>query len=163
MRLRVRSFVVLAAGTLLLTVQVPATFSQDNVTTAKGSFAFVTSSESVALPGDRTLLRFVNNGFVLAEDPASPLHQSATTCIGATVVSTAGEPGVGYGHCDAIDKDGDLWTLWFRNDAHGGPWGYISGTGKFEGIEGGGTWAEGPQWPDGRGVNTWEGSYTLER
>ncbi|CAN5159695.1 hypothetical protein BH18GEM1_BH18GEM1_13120 [soil metagenome] len=160
MKLRMQSLVVLAGAALLATVLVPEAFGQGTVS-AKGKFTFSASSESVSLPGGRTLQRTVSNGIILTDDPSSPLNESATTCTGGTVVSASSEPGAGSGYCDAIDKDGDVWTLWWRNDAHGGPWGYISGTGKFEGIEGGGTWAEGPQWPDGRGINTWEASYTL--
>jgi hypothetical protein len=151
---------ILAGAALLVTAHVPGAFGQEQVS-AKGKFTFSASSESVSLPGGRTLQRAVSNGFILTDDPSSPLDQSAATCYGATIVSASGEPGAGSGHCEAIDKDGDVWMLWFRNDAHGGPWGYINGTGKFEGIEGGGTWAEGPQWPDGRGINTWETTYTL--
>ncbi|HYN23126.1 MAG TPA: hypothetical protein VE078_19360 [Thermoanaerobaculia bacterium] len=161
MALRTQSLIVLAGAALLMTADVPDAFGQEQVS-AKGKFTFSASSESVSLPGGRTLQRAVSNGIILTDDPSSPLNESATTCIGATVVSASGEPVAGSGHCEAIDKDGDVWMLWWRNDAHGGPWGYINGTGKFEGIEGGGTWAEGPQWPDGRGINTWETTYTLK-
>jgi hypothetical protein len=37
----------------------------------------------------------------------------------------------------------------------------MGGTGKFEGIEGGGTFSAEAQWADGRGINSWEGTYTL--
>ena len=162
MTLRTQSLIVLAQAAMLVTVFAPDTFGQEQFS-AKGKFTFTRlSSESVSLPGGRTLQRVVDSGFTLTDDPSSPLDQSALTCTGAVVVSTSGEPGAGSGHCEAIDEDGDMWMLWFRNDNHGGPWGYIIGTGKFEGIEGGGTWAEGPQWPDGRGINTWETTYTLK-
>lgn len=157
-----RSFVALATVTLVAALPVTDVFGQGSVSD-KGQYTFVTSVESVSLPGGQTLQRAVQNGLVLADNPESPLHESATTCSGGAVVSASGEPGIGYGHCDAIDKDGDIWTLWFRNDGSGGPWGYINGTGKFQGIEGGGTWTAGPQWPDGRGINNWEGTYTLKR
>lgn len=161
MTLRMQSLVVLAGAALLATVHVPEAFGQGELS-AKGKFTFATSSESVSLPGGRTLQRAVSNGIILTDDPSSPLNESAATCIGATIVSASGEPGVGSGHCEAIDKDGDVWMLWYRNDADGGPWGMMNGTGKFEGIEGGGTWAIGPQWPDGRGINTWEATYTMK-
>lgn len=156
------TLVTLAALTLLLALTAADASAQASVSDS-GEYAFVTTMETVSLPGGQTLQRTVQDGFVLADNAESPLHQSATTCTGGTIVSGSGEPGIGYGHCDAIDKDGDVWTLWFRNDGSGGPWGYINGTGKFQGIEGGGTWTVGPQWPDGRGINNWEGSYTLKR
>lgn len=159
MTLRMPSLVVLAGALLLATVLAPDAFGQGEVS-VKGKFTFSASSESVSLPDGRTLQRAVSNGFLLTDDPNSPLNQNAATCIGTTVMSATGEPVVGSGHCDAVDNDGDVWTLWWRNDAKGGPWGMMNGTGKFEGMEGGGTWAIGPQWPDGRGINTWEGTYT---
>ena len=162
MMLRMQPLLILTGTALLVTAHVPDASGQEQVS-AKGKFTFTRmSSESVSLPGGRTLQRVVDNGFTLTDDPSSALNQSALTCIGATIVSASGEPGAGSGHCEAIDKDGDVWMLWFRNDGDGGPWGYINGTGKFEGIEGGGTWAVGPQWPDGRGINSWETTYTLK-
>ena len=65
------------------------------------------------------------------------------------------------GHCDGVDADGDVWTIWYGGDEDGGDWGYMGGTGKFEGIEGGGTFSAESQWSDGRGINSWEGKYTL--
>ncbi len=38
----------------------------------------------------------------------------------------------------------------------------MGGTGKFAGIDGGGTFSQGPTWSDGRGINNWAGSYTLK-
>lgn len=159
MTLRTQVLIVLAEAALLVTVLAPEAFGQGEVS-VKGKFTFAASIESISLPGGSTLQRNVSNGFLLTDDP-SPLDQNAATCTGGGVVSASGEPGVGSGYCDAIDKDGDMWSLWWRNDAQGGPWGIMNGTGKFEGIEGGGTWAVGPAWPDGRGINTWEGTYTL--
>lgn len=160
MKLRTQSLIVLAEAALLVTVLVSDALGQGEAS-VKGKFTFTSSSESVSLAGGRTLQRAVSSGFFLTDDPNSPLDQNAATCIGATVMSASGEPGVGSGHCEAVDKDGDVWTLWWRNDANGGPWGMMNGTGKFEGMEGGGTWAIGPQWPDGRGINTWEATYTM--
>jgi len=53
------------------------------------------------------------------------------------------------GSWDAIDKDGDIWWLWWSDSAAGNPWGVISGTGKYEGMTGGGTTVTDVQLPDG--------------
>ncbi len=63
--------------------------------------------------------------------------------------------------CGGVDADGDVWTIWYGGDEDGGDWGYMGGTGKFEGIKGGGTFSAESQWSDGRGINSWEGTYTL--
>ena len=97
-----RSFVALVAVTLVAALPVTDVFGQGSVSD-KGQYTFVTSLESVSLPGGQTLQRTVQNGLVLADNPESPLHESATTCAGGAVVSASGEPGIGYGDCDAID------------------------------------------------------------
>jgi len=44
----------------------------------------------------------------------------------------------GTGACDAADKDGDRWSIWWV-DTPRGHLGVTHGTGKFAGMTGGGT------------------------
>jgi hypothetical protein len=107
------------------------------------------------------LMRVVQSGVIFADDPASPIDRTATTCTGSMVMDTTGQATVVSGHCDGVNADGDVWTIWYAGDQDGGDWGYMGGTGKFEGIKGGGTFSAEVQWSDGRGINSWEGTYTL--
>jgi hypothetical protein len=101
-------------------------------------------------------------GVVLADDPAVPFHMSAQDCIGATVVGAGGAEGEGAGYCDGIDRDGDVYFLWWRNQADGRTWGFMGGTGKFEALTGGGTTEVLGGSADGRVVLRWDGTWTTK-
>jgi len=107
------------------------------------------------------LVRVVQAGVVLADDAASPIDRTATTCSGSSVMDASGVAVVVSGVCDGVAADGSVWTAWYGGDQEGGAWGFMGGTGKYEGIEGRGTFSAGEQWSDGRGINSWEGTYTL--
>ncbi len=157
---RGRTFLILA-GTMVLLLSL-TTGSPAQERSHSGDFAFMTTaSEEMPLSDGQVLMRVVQSGMVFADDPASPIDRTATTCTGSTVMDATGRATVVSGHCDGVDADGDVWTIWYGGDEDGGDWGYMGGTGKFEGIEGGGTFSAESQWSDGRGINSWEGTYTL--
>ena len=54
-----------------------------------------------------------------------------------------------------------MW-IWFWNGADGGEWGIINGTGKFEGMTGGGTSVPEAADPDGRFAIRWEGTFNMQ-
>jgi hypothetical protein len=157
---RGRTFLILA-GTMVLLLSL-TTGSPAQERSHSGDFAFMTTaSEEMPLSDGQVLMRVVQSGMVFADDPASPIDRTATTCTGSTVMDATGRATVVSGHCDGVDADGDVWTIWYGGDEDGGDWGYMGGTGKFEGIKGGGTFSAESQWSDGRGINSWEGKYTL--
>ena len=157
---RGRTFLILA-GTMVLLLSL-TTGSPAQERSHSGDFAFMTTaSEEMPLSDGQVLMRVVQSGMVFADDPASPIDRTATTCTGSTVMDATGRATVVSGHCDGVDADGDVWTIWYGGDEDGGDWGYMGGTGKFEGIKGGGTFSAESQWADGRGINSWEGKYTL--
>ena len=121
----------------------------------------ITASEEMPLGDGHVLMRVVQSGMVFADDPASAIDRTATTCTGSTVMDATGRATVVSGHCDGVDANGDVWTAWYGGDEDGGDWGFMGGTGKFEGIEGRGTFSAEVQWADGRGINSWEVTYTL--
>ena len=43
-----------------------------------------------------------------------------------------------------------------------GTWHYIGGTGKFDGLTGGGTYQLALTWPDGKVLATWAGSAEMK-
>ncbi len=157
---RGRTFLILAGTMVLLLSLAPGSYAQER--SHSGDFAFmITASEEMPLGDGHVLTRVVQSGMVFADDPASPIDRTATTCTGSTVMDATGRATVVSGHCDGVDADGDVWTAWYGGDEDGGDWGYMGGTGKFEGIEGGGTFSAESQWSDGRGINSCEGTYTL--
>ena len=157
---RGRTFLMAAGTMVLLLCLAPGSPAQER--SHSGDFAFMTTaSEEMPLSDGQVLMRVVQSGMVFADDSSSPIDRTATTCTGSTVMDATGRATVVSGHCDGVDADGDVWTAWYGGDEDGGDWGYMGGTGKFEGIEGGGTFSAESQWSDGRGINSWEGTYTL--
>jgi uncharacterized protein YaiE (UPF0345 family) len=155
-----RTFLILAGAAVSFLAVAPESRAQER--SDSGDFTFLTtSSEEMPLSDGHLLVRVVQSGMVFAADPASPLDRSATTCSGSMVMDASARGTVVSGHCDMVDEDEDVWTIWYAGDQDGGSWGFMGGTGKFEGVEGRGTFSADAQWADGRGINSWEGTYTL--
>ena len=53
---------------------------------------------------------------ILADDPANPLNMTEHDCLGGSIIGPNGDTGNGAGYCDGIDKDGDVYFIWYRND-----------------------------------------------
>lgn len=113
-------------------------------------------------PDGRTIQRQTFSGFSIADDPGNPFHQTNVTCTFTTAVAADGETVSQGAFCDGIDRDWDVFWLWGRGNQDGGTWSLIGGTGKFEGIEGGGTSTTAATWPDGKIIFSWEGSWTMK-
>ena len=126
-----------------------------------GSASYVTvSSEAFELAEGRPAIRVHQKGSIVAED--TPFHLSSQDCFSSLILATEGPPVPAYGYCDGTDRDGDFWTIWFKDEQGGGStWGFLGGTGKYVGIEGGGTTKVEMQSKD-RMVITWEGKWTLK-
>ncbi len=155
-----RTFLVSAGAAVLFLALAPGSSAQER--SDSGDFAFVTaSSEEMPLSQGHVLMRVVQSGVVFADDPASPMDRTATTCTGSMVMDATGQATVVSGHCDGVNADGDVWTAWYAGNQDGGAWGFMGGTGKFEGIEGRGTFSAEVQWSDGRGINSWKVTYTV--
>ena len=124
-----------------------------------GTVTYVTvQSETTDLAGGGKVLRTHSKGVILADDPASDFHLSTQDCTGATVIGADGAVS-GTGSCDAVDRDGDTWAIWYSNSAAGRVWGVIGGTGKFAKMTGGGTTEPLLQTKDGRMTISWKGSW----
>jgi hypothetical protein len=100
-------------------------------------------------------------GIVLADDPSNSIHLASQDCFGTTLIAADGSAN-GHGYCDAVDADGDRWWIWWNNTPESNRWGFIGGTGKYEGIKGGGTTAPLTQMADGRTAITWNGTWTMK-
>ena len=82
-------------------------------------------------------------------------------CLGGSIIGPNGDTGNGAGYCDGIDKDGDVYFIWYRNDGADRRWGFLGGTGKFAGVDGGGTTEVVGGTPHGRVVVKWQGKWTM--
>ena len=100
-------------------------------------------------------------GVMLANDAAPPFHLAAHDCLGSMVSNASGAPLQINGVCDGIDKDGDVFWMWFHDLGETHSWSFMGGTGKYDGITGGGTTKVLGGFPD-RLVISWEGNWTLK-
>lgn len=133
-------------------------------TSAEGTVTYLPVTESsTKLADGRTVVRFHNRGVVLASDPGSALHGSAQDCSGTLLIGQDGKPASGSGYCDGVDAAGDVWWLWWTDTSGGASkWGFLGGTGKFQGIEGGGTTQTIVMTDDGRQTIRWQGTWTTK-
>ena len=118
--------------------------------------------ESFQLPNGMMANRTLLKGFMTSDDPASPLALASMTCSGVTIVDKEGSQLSGAGTCDSVDKDGDVAFYWWRSKESSGKWGFLGGTGKWDGVEGGGTYESAYAWADGRFGNNWKGTWTMK-
>lgn len=123
----------------------------------------VVDSDTVAFAGGAMKQRLRLKGVIVADDPANPINLSAQDCGGSIVVGADGAPVNGAGHCETTDKDGDVWWLsWGDYDGNSNTWTILGGTGKYDGMTGGGKVSVIMQSGDGRSVNRWEGTWTMK-
>jgi hypothetical protein len=87
--------------------------------------------------GDVTIVASVGRGVADSVPPGGPFDKTTLECRGVTNVSKAG---VDYNsRCTFVDADGDKVVGATTGQAKGWTWRFLAGTGKWEGIEGGGT------------------------
>ena len=137
-------------------------FGQSTMT-GSGTVTYGPSEPEVReLPDGRTLLRVPFKGIILSDDGTGPFHLSSQDCQGTVILAADGSQEIGRGYCDAVDADGDVWWLSWMNRGDERSCQILGGTGKFVGLEGGGTTTELlPQLPDGRQTISWEGSWQM--
>src|SRR3990172_11600948 len=116
------------------------------------------SGSSVKLADGRTVTRQGLQGTAIADDPNTPLSKVSQDCMFTTVTSADGKSFSSGGYCDGLDADGDVYWAYGHATEKGGKWYYIGGTGKFEGLTGGGTYQLALTWPDGKVMATWDAS-----
>jgi hypothetical protein len=103
-----------------------------------------------------------------AADQRHPLDNMSADCMGRSHISTDGALLSGSGTCTGFDGDGNTASFWWRIDKIDTPdcagtcgvWGYYAGTGKFQGIEGSGTFHTDTMFPNGSS-GTWKGKATV--
>lgn len=125
---------------------------------SSGTVTYVTTQvEFTDLAGGGKLRRGHSKGVILADDPASVFHLAAQDCSGTTVIGADGKVMFGSGSCNAVDRDGDTWAIWYSNSAAGRIWNVIGGTGKYANLTGGGTTEVLMLTRDGRMTISWKG------
>ena len=122
----------------------------------------IVSNESQQLADGRTILHAHDKSIVVANDPKSPLHLAWRDCFGTLIMDSKGNFVDGGGYCDNFDQSGDAyWNTWNVAPEGGNKWSVYHGTGKFEGMSGGGTSKFIVNFPD-RYAITYEGTLTMK-
>lgn len=131
--------------------------------TGSGTATYVPATlETIDLPDGSKLQRSHLKGVVIAADATVPFHMSPQDCVGSNRISATGQVLGGSGYCDGMDRDGHVWWIWWKNAPSGNTWGFMGGTGKYDGIEGGGTTEPQYQGADGRLVINWTGRWRMK-
>jgi hypothetical protein len=87
--------------------------------------------------GEVTIVASVTRGIADSVTPGGPFDKTAFECRGVTNASKAG---MDYNsRCTFVDADGHRVVGATTGTAQGWTWKFLGGTGKWEGIEGGGT------------------------
>lgn len=142
---------------------VSATSLQAQVMPAEGYATYIqTDATTTALADGRSRVDATIDGYVLTDDPSHPVHLAAQDCASTNLVAADGTIERSAGYCASRDADGDMFWIWFWNGGDGGEWGIINGTGKFEGMTGGGTSVPQAGDPDGRFAIRWEGTFNMQ-
>ena len=112
--------------------------------------------------GDGTALTQSHlKGIIVSADTTNPLHLMPQDCVGVSLVDTNGIPVEQSGSCAGADKDGDTWMMTYFNKGDSRTWEFVSGTGKFAKITGGGTTAVLVATADGRFTISWQGTWSM--
>jgi len=126
----------------------------------------VTESTVIDKVGDATILATVSRGIADSVPSGGPFDKTTFECRG---VSNASKAGVDYNsRCTFTDTDGHRVVGANVGTAQGWSWKFLGGSGKWEGIEGGGTGKVIAPYPRlspavtaGCGLST--GTYSLKR
>ena len=117
---------------------------------------------TVNLADGSVISRVSVSGFVVASDAKSPFHMVNQHCSGTNILAPGQSVPTAYGYCEGLDRDGDVFFISWANGPGGDTWQLLGGTGKFDGISGGGTTKTTYAWADGKYVIDWEGTWKMK-
>lgn len=118
--------------------------------------------DTVKLSDGSVISRVSLSGFVNASDGNNPFHMVNQYCSGTSILAPGQSEPTAYGYCEGIDRDGDAFFISWANKPEGNTWQLLGGTGKFDGMSGGGTTKTKYTWADGKYVIDWQGTWTMK-
>ncbi len=135
-------------------------YAQMSYTTNGGNALMPNVLSTVDLPDGNMLVHAMSSGFSWTNEDNVVGGNGSLECSGFTTVSPDGVQLDGSGTCEGLDTDGDVWRLWWSGGTEG-EFGFTGGSGKYAGINGGGTWKLQSQFADGKAMNEWDGTWTI--
>lgn len=118
--------------------------------------------ETVNLEDGTVITRTSTSGFVISSDAENPFDMVNQHCSGTNVLAPGQSEPTAYGYCEGLDNDGDVFFISWATGPEGNTWRLLGGTGKFDGISGGGTSEVTNTWADGKYVIDWQGTWTMK-
>jgi hypothetical protein len=117
--------------------------------------------QSIPLADGTVARRITFSATVITDDPANPLHLASQDCFVTYVFSKDDKPLGGKGSCDGISVDGHLWWILLELRPDGvARWINNGGVGKFANLEASGTTKVLAEFPDGKFIGRFEGTYS---
>lgn len=153
----------LALSCLLAALFLAAPIALAQEMSATGHAVYVPKDHSkVELPNGTYAVEQMSEGYVITDDPDSSFNLVAQDCAGTNIVDADGTTLRASGYCSGRDQEGDMYWFHYWNGPEGNEWTLIGGTGKWEGITGGGTSEPIAADAGGTFAVRWEGSWTTE-
>ena len=153
-----KSTKTLRALMLALSLVLLPVFAAAKETTASGSATYIPISETKEmLPNGMTMTRLTSKCLVISDDESVDFHLAPQISTGSILSDANGKVLMSMGYGETIDADGDVMVIWWRGNETGSVWGFMGGTGKYEGIAGGGTSENIVLHSDGSQHIRWEG------
>ena len=165
-----KATVVIALFTLALTCSADVSAQSPKQGTTSGTYSHSGTFQALVMGSDHVQINYQDWG-VQQENPEStfPAKTAASRCLGA-YHATLGAVDNHNGFCAGIDADGDQWfftyeAAWTLASAQAGTFTYVGGTGKYQGISGGGTFTYQPLRPISeesfQGISLYKGKWKL--
>ncbi len=119
---------------------------------------------------DGSMAQLFHYSSMMVADPAGhPSANTAAECVGALRMNASGAVTSGSGSCFAKTADGHGYSYWWQVEEAGtadcpelcGVWGYYGGYGRFDGLEGTGTWKTTASFGESASMGTWANSYSM--
>ncbi|UCF38368.1 MAG: hypothetical protein JSU96_05830 [Acidobacteriota bacterium] len=111
-------------------------------------------SERIEQDDGTVLVHETSRGFAVPE--TEPVQNE--DCWGTRLMKSENN-WTGGGFCVGVNTEGDMYWVWWKGNQDGETWGYLGGTGRFEGRSGGGDSRMIRTWADGKAAYSWDGTY----
>ena len=139
---------------------VPTLLLAESFETSGDATYIVTDNQVTQHANGTTTTVQTSKTIVICDDESVGFHMAPQTAVGTVVQDADGNvlSSVGYGH--TVDSDGDVMYISWRMIEGGSEWSFVSGTGKYEGMKGGGTSKVITRLEDGSQLIRWHGKWT---
>jgi len=128
----IRSILIITFAMVIFIPSVQAQESFESTTCVSGTMNVVYGSKELFISSMDL------KGIVRSDSNSEILNNVSEWCVG--LYTQKGEEIIQNGYCKYEYPNGDINTLEWSGKADGGNWNFIMGTGKWEGIKGGGTY-----------------------